>query len=198
MPRFKQGHGRTGKNARKATKEATEDELKSQPDEQLARSHKQNPTPHKKLLAEKQARVAAWLSSEAGQEVSKNPKGQDLCGCELGLMTRKYEHDLFCPIFACFAFEVDCCAWDITELRYHRRQSLCETVCYPMFPCGCMEARHARRRPAFWDCPADSAVCMAMGSPCANIPRFHHGGPAAIGTPGLVIGRGNIPDFVQS
>jgi hypothetical protein len=109
MPRFAKGTSRTGKKSIKKEPKAAAEEPGPQTDEQPKRCHKKKPTPYEKVQQERQARTAAWLSSEVGQEQSKHPKGQDKCDCLLGERTRKYSHDLFCPIVACFAFDIDCC-----------------------------------------------------------------------------------------
>ena len=112
MPRFKSGVGPTGKNGKKKKVNEAAEVSEQCIDEKEAKSHKKQPKPYEQWKRERQERIAAWLSSEEGQ---RRPGEQDQCDCPLGEKTRHEAHDLFCPVFCCFAFEIGCCAWETNE-----------------------------------------------------------------------------------
>lgn len=195
MGRFKAGHGRTGKNGKK--KKVDEAAAVSEPciEEKIAKSHKKKPKPYEKWKRESQERIVAWLSSKEGQW---RPKDQDTCDCELGLKTRHEAHDLFCPVFYCFAFEIGCCAWNTEEWLHGqrcKRVSLRGTYGYPMNPCDCMWnpiARSKRRFPRedFTHCSVCYRVKLGPFSQCERVERWRWGSRR-----GHVVGNGNIVDF---
>ena len=185
MPRYKGVMGRTGKDGNKKAEASA-----PQAEEKKPRSHKKKrePSPSRDELARARFdRMAAWLHSK---EAGKTPKDQDLCDCELGLRTRKLEHDLFCPFVRCFAFEIGCCPWTAVD-------SLDGDANYvSLAPCDCMMLRFARSPRRF---KKDLAlqwctVCQvpslsdAVWSACE---KFSSVGPGRIG-PFMEVGRGRI------
>ena len=146
MGRFSSGIGRTGKQKRQAAG-GEPGAVPTPPTEALPkRSHKKKaPTPEERAQA-RHERVAAFLLSDAGQQ---RPPDQNICDCVCRGEERDTYHDVFCPMYMCYAFEIGCCQWEAVA----RPNGLVARL-----PCNCMRFDHAA-----WGTKANRALLRGQG-----------------------------------